>query len=273
LLKMIDRREIALGTLTVKGATFWERIDAAAAAGFDSVSVRLYDENADDPSRLVVDPGFRRQTITHLRDRAVSVLDVEFIRLQPETDLAPLPQVFECAAELGARALLVTGWDKEENRMAENFARVCGLADEFGLRPALEFMAFSTVRDLDQAVRVLEGADHPAGGLLIDPLHLRRTGGTPADLAAALASESVSVVYGQICDAPLEAPPELTPLAEAAEHRLGPGEGGLPLRELLRILPADLPLSAEVPNPALSSLGVEECARRMMGQTEALLGS
>jgi hypothetical protein len=42
---------------------------------------------------------------------------------------------------------------------------------------------------------------------------------------------------------------------------------------LLRILPADLPLSAEVPNPALSSLGVEECARRMMGQTEALLGS
>jgi hypothetical protein len=63
-------------------------------------------------------------------------------------------------------------------------------------------------------------------------------GGTPAELATPLASKAVSVVYGQICHAPL-----------------------------------DLPLSIEVPDPALSSLGVEECARRKMGKTEALLSS
>jgi sugar phosphate isomerase/epimerase len=51
----------------------------------------------------------------------------------------------------------------------------------------------------------------------------------------------------QLCDAPLASPPPSAIIDEARGNRLLPGEGELPLRELLAVLPEDVPLSAEVP--------------------------
>ena len=85
----------------------------------------------------------------------------------------------------------------------------------------------------------------PNAGILVDALHLIRSGGRPADVAA-LKPGTVSYVH--LCDALAR---EIAPAdfaEEARTNRLYPGEGGLPLGELLQALPADTPLSLEAPN-------------------------
>ena len=40
--------------------------------------------------------------------------------------------------------------------------------------------------------------------VLVDPLHLRRSGGTPEDVAACVAAHPDRFTYAQLCDAPLQ---------------------------------------------------------------------
>jgi sugar phosphate isomerase/epimerase len=124
----------------------------------------------------------------------------------------------------------------------------------------------------DAAVLVGESG----GGIIIDPLHLQRSGGTPGDVGAL---DPKLIAYCQLCDAPLAAPHNLprprelprgqsvegiTDLAlEARAVRLLPGDGELPLAEIIAALPAGLAFSVETPNVALlESLGPLEFARR-----------
>jgi sugar phosphate isomerase/epimerase len=55
-----------------------------------------------------------------------------------------------------------------------------------------------------------------------------------------------------VCDAPGAGPAASREDAvrEAVGHRLAPGEGVLPLLDLLRALPPGAPISVEAPNPA-----------------------
>ena len=81
-------------------------------------------------------------------------------------------------------------------------------------------------------------------GVLVDALHLARSGGTPAAVAA-LPPERIA--YMQLCDAPAKAPPLEDLAHESRNYRLPPGEGELPLDELFDALPDDIPISVEVP--------------------------
>ena len=93
------------------------------------------------------------------------------------------------------------------------------------------------------ALAVLDQAGYETVGLLIDPLHLARTGGTPADLTAISAPR---FPYTQFCDASAHGPPPSDVPAiihEALDLRLMPGHGALPL--------ADTPLSVELRSATL----------------------
>ena len=118
-------------------------------------------------------------------------------------------------------------------------------AEEAGIRVALEFMAFRPLQDLESALALIDrcGADNV--GVLIDALHLARSGGSPETVADIPAGR---IAMAQLCDAPL-APPAFDELAaEARNGRLHPGEGELRLDELLDVLPDGLPISVEVPH-------------------------
>ena len=136
-------------------------------------------------------------------------------------------------------------------------------------RVALEFMRFTRVGTLGEAVEIATAAD---AVVLVDALHLARSGGTPADLAA-VAPERIG--YLQICDAPAVADPTLQPAEEARHHRLPPGEGDLPLRALLEHAPAGVPVSVEVQSdrlatelpPGARARRLLEAARRTVGGT------
>lgn len=56
----------------------------------------------------------------------------------------------------------------------------------------------------------------------------------------------------QNCDAPIARPASGDLVDEARHHRRPPGEGELPLAELLAVLPADVTLSVEVQSEDLA---------------------
>jgi sugar phosphate isomerase/epimerase len=94
------------------------------------------------------------------------------------------------------------------------------------------------------AHRVVSTAAQPNAGVLVDALHLSRSGGTPGDLRTL---DPLWLSYCQICDARAE-PPAVDGLrAEARTDRLYPGLGALPLTALLDALPAGVTIGVEAP--------------------------
>lgn len=231
------RRELSLSSRTLPDASAAEMLSAAAAAGFDAAGLWV------DPQRW--DSSATRSVRERLADTGLGILDVEALTLAPDTPDSALQRILEVGAELNARYALVIAMDPEPSRIADRFAALCERAAGGGIRPALEFMRFTSVRTLAEALEIVHAAGHPAGAVLIDMLHLARSGGGPQDL---LGIDPDLLPYAQICDAP-ETPPGEEPgllMAEALQGRLLPGEGALPVEEILARLPAGRPLSCEI---------------------------
>jgi sugar phosphate isomerase/epimerase len=271
---VIGGHEVALATLAVLDAPPPEIADVAAAAGFDSITLRLADASVADPNPLVGDTPTRRETIARLRHHGLGVLDIEVVRMGEDTDPVLLRPVLESARELGARHVLVINQDANEARAADRFARICEEAQAFELRPVLEFMVFTATKTVEQADRIVALASHPAAGVLVDPLHLSRSGGSPADVAPLVAANPDRYPYAQLCDGPRAMPGGggRGLYEEAVYNRLAPGDGELPLLELIETMPAGAPLSVETPVAAVAHLSPRERAEHAMAATRRLLG-
>jgi len=161
----------------------------------------------------------------------------------------------EFAASLGANRLAVTSLAADEYDPRDEDALVRKLADLSEAAAAhdvgimLEFIPFRGIKSLQHAVAIVSAVGHPGLGITVDALHFYRSGGTATELAAV---DRQLLACAQLCDAPSAAPADLP--FEARYGRLYPGEGGLPLAELVRALPEDLQLCVEVPSqePGLS---------------------
>jgi sugar phosphate isomerase/epimerase len=105
--------------------------------------------------------------------------------------------------------------------------------------------------------------------VLIDALHLWRSGGTPADVAG-LDPRRISA-YVQLCDARGPRPATGALRQEARGGRHYPGTGDIPLAQILDALPEGLPLAVEVPRAQDAGLPVIERARRAGEATRRFL--
>ena len=213
-----------------------------------------------------------RSTLTRIDDTGISVLDVEVLRLRPDTEHDHVLRILDAGAQLSARYVLVICNDPDEQRMVDRFAGTCEAAAERGMRACLEFMIFSSVKTLGDARRVVAQAGHQGGAILVDSLHLQRSGGTPAEVAA-LPRELLP--YAQLCDGPFGPimPAEAVALTEARTGRLFPGDGQLPLHDLVHALPAGAPLAVEAPVAALAGLPAAERVRQAYVAVARFLGS
>jgi sugar phosphate isomerase/epimerase len=272
---MIGGHELAAACLSVIDQPAPVIVDSAAAAGFDAVTLRIIDKGPGDGNPLVGDTAVRRETLARLQHHGLGVLDVEVVRMRSDTDPAALRPMLESAAVLGAQHVLLVNLIDDEAQATAKFAEICEEAAVFSLRPALEFMVYSPTKVVEQADRLVAAAGHPAGAVLVDALHLRRSGGSPADVAPLAAAHPERYPYIQLCDAPLEPPPgdQSAWFREAVENRLAPGDGELPLRELLNGLPAGIPLSVETPVAATVGQPPAERLRFMFDATQRLLES
>ena len=201
-----------------------------------------------------------------LDDTGLIALDMEPIFVTPDGDHGD--RVIEAAATVGAQHLLVVSRGVDDARFIERFGELCDIAAVHGIGCSLEFMAFMSVRDLPQALAVLDAVDRPNANVLIDNLHLARTGGTVADVAAVAASR---LPYAQLCDAPAAAPDKL--VVEALDTRLTLGDGELPVRELVDVVPPHTALSLEIRSARLRSAYPDpiDRARQVLETTQAFL--
>ncbi len=261
-------RRLSLAYLTVEGCTPPEQARAAAAAGYECVSPRLQ-ARPGEPS-YVTDQAVLRQMERALADTGLSVLDCEIVRLRPAMRVADERPMFEAMARLGARLVLVIGEDADEARVTEHFAALCVLAAPYGILPCLEFGRLFQLHTLAQAVRVVQGAGQANGRVLVDSMHLARAGGTPADVAAL---DPALFAYAQFKDAYAQPPATHYPTREAYGDRLYPGDGDLPLVDLLRALPPDLPISVEANVPNAAAIPPPERARRALAGMRGVLAA
>lgn len=261
---------LSLSPLTILDTAPPDQVDAAAAAGFDAVGIRVAPAADERVWPMLGDTPVLRETLTRAAGAGIEVLDVELVMLRPDLDRDAARAVLDAGHRLGARFVLTLGYDADEARLTDHFAWLCEQAAERGLRPGLEFMKYSPVQTLAAAVRIVQGAGHPAGAVLVDALHLRRSGGSPADLATVPAD---LLPYGQLCDGPLDPvwPPDEAARVESRTGRLLPGDGEFPLVELLRALPAGGALSVEAPVVALAGLAAPERARQARAAADRVL--
>jgi sugar phosphate isomerase/epimerase len=239
-------RVLALDHLTLLDVGPPDLVALAAEAGFDAVGLRIAPATAEE-SPWPMSPGSRMlaETVRRCQDSGVTVLDTEAIRLTAGADVAAAEPVLETAARLNARYVNAIGDDPDLGRLSDRFGRLAAMAAPYGIRPLLEFMAYKTVRTLDDALAIAGRSN--GGGILLDALHVQRCG---ADIGQIARMEPGLLGYVQVCDAPLHQSPG-DAAAEARTGRLLPGDGDLPLTALLAAVPPGTPVAVEAPSLSL----------------------
>ncbi len=200
------------------------------------------------------------------------VLDVELIVLRPDYREGDVLAVLDAGHRLGARFALVLGYDSDRNSAGRQVHP--GLRGGRGPRYPARPRVHEVQRGTDDRS---SGPGRPAirppcGAVLVDALHLQRSGGSPASLAAV---PPELLPYGQLCDGPLLPvwPDDDDARVESRTDRLLPGEGEFPLRELIHSLPAGSALSVEAPVGASRELPAAERAAQAFAAASSLLGT
>ena len=258
-------RPLGLGHFTFLHLSPAELVRLARGAGFDFVGMRF---NPVSPGALnwLPDAAGLAELDRVMRGEGVGLYDVETVIIDATLDPAALVPMMEAAARLGGQRINTCA-DRFDG-LVDRFAGICDLANGYGLGVDLECMAWRGLNTPADCLALLRDSGADNAGYLVDALHHTRCGGAPADLSAVPAHYLRSA---QLCDAPKEAPADLDGLlAEARGGRLLPDEGGLPLAEILAVLPEDIVLSVELPSATDERPDLER-ARAIHAATVALM--
>ena len=212
-------------------------VASAAAAGFNAVGI-WYD--ADIWSEQLT-----RTLARALQEQHLIALDIEVVWFHPGEKIDCHDRIIDIAAEIGARNILCVSSEPDIKDTQRRFEHLCRRAEGTGIRIVLEFLSLTTIKTLDQALEVIRAVDHRAGGILIDALHLTRNGSIAADLDKL---DPQLLPYLQLCDAKLQPDDSSTEglIDDAIYQRCLPGEGELPLTDLLNAFDHQVPVSLEI---------------------------
>ncbi len=263
-------RLLSLAHLTAIDLAPPDLIREAASAGYDAVGLRLIRVTDTSPGYpLMADPAMMRETKAALQDTGLQVHDIEFIKIEPDTDITALAPFLDAGAELGACEVITAPYDPDIPRLAARLGALGEMAAQRGLGVSLEFFPWTVVPDLDAALAVVTEAG-PEVGILVDSLHFDRSGSRLESLRKVPRHR---LRFAHLCDAPVAPPYSNEDLLFAGRaERLPPGEGDIDLHGFLSGLPADLPLGLEIPMTALSaSAGSNAAIRRALAGARRLL--
>lgn len=252
---------LALDHITAVDATPAELAEEARAAGCDGVCLFLHSMDVlplMPRFDLVADRRARRELRQQMDDLGLA-LDLAYpFTLAGRASIADFAPTLECAAELDARLLNVLVYDRDPARRQDRFAAFCDQAQGFGLRVSVEFYPAAQVGSLAEALALVAPLSRPGTvGVNVDLLHLMRSGGACAELAAAPAG---TILYGQLADGPASRPRDEWEHEASTDRRLA-GEGAFDLAAFVRALPAGCGMSVEIPRDAAVRAGVPRSQR------------
>jgi sugar phosphate isomerase/epimerase len=236
-----------------------ERAEAAREAGFASMALSPGEVGIARAAGL--SPADLREQLDGV---GMPVTDLEPLRGWDEGEGAAREAeeaMHELADAFGAARMIAIQVveDVPPETVAERFAGVCDRAAAHGLTVAFEPRANSPVDTPAGVAALLERAGRDNVGIVADCYHAHRGGWGAADLLAA----GVPVVGIHLNDT--TAIPLDSPLRDALDNRLAPGEGDLDVKAWVAALAAariEAPYAVEVLSATARRLSLAEAAAR-----------
>lgn len=238
--------------LTVLGLTPLEFVNLVADLGCNCISTGLSGMPGYAAFSLRDDKVLRRELSAALRDRGVSISLGEGCIVRPGRDFRDMAGDLDIFQELGTERINTVSMDPDLGRSLDQFGVLAEMSAARGMKSSIELCPVLTINTLASAVTAVRHVGRKDFTLLLDTLHLGRSGATADELAAL---DPAMIGYIQLSDAPLN-PTNPNYMDEATFDRMVPGEGELPLRDYLSVLPRDVVVSLEVPSRALAAAGL-----------------
>jgi len=214
------------------------------------------------------DAGLRREFAKAMQDLGLELALAEGFAVIPGKDVGAYERDLDLFAELGARRANLVSFDPDLARTRDLIAQMAQAAAARGMPASIEFLPESGIPNMQAALDVIAEVGQGLT-LLVDTMHLCRSGSTPADLVAL---DPALIGHVQLCDVPLRSP-FATYFEEAVYDRMVPGEGELPLLDILRAVPPDCVIGLEIPLRARMAAGEDAPTRlgRCVAATRDLL--
>ena len=251
-------QRLGIEHLSVSGLSPVEHVHLAADLGCDCISILLYGEDdAHSPYNVLRhDRALRADMLAVMRDRAVAISMGEGCLVSPGVDMRDFASNMDVMRDLGVEQLNTMSLDPDEGRALDQFAIFAEMAAERGMASTIEFCPALPVGSLDSALAAIRHVGRADFRLLLDTMHLGRSGASPEKVAAL---DPALIGYVQLCDAPRQSP--LDYMTEATFERMVPGQGDMPLREYLSVMPKDVTVSLEIPMRSQAEAGVSSIDR------------
>lgn len=270
-------RLLGLHQLSAMDISPLDLIEVAASCGYGAVSLFT---NAPVVPIAGQEGKFTFPTVTaqmkgevraRLAAHGLEVINAEFFLLRPDADLDGFRPGLALGRELGARNAMTHIFEPDPARAEDLLGRFCAIAAGEDMRVSIEFCQMTPgCKTLPAARAFVDAVGVPNLGFGICPMHLVRSGGTAADVAAL---DSATLFYGQLNDG------HGLHVADAyfdeVHDRQLPGDGDFPLREIIAALPADAPVEFKCPSDSRRRAGVsaQDWAREGLARSRALLAA
>ena len=259
---MAGMRRKAIATVALSG-TLADKLEAAALVGFDAVEIMEadllgFDGTTADLRTMAEDLGIALDLYQPFRDFEAMP------DLQRARNMDRAERKFDVMQELGTELVLVCSNTQpatldDDARAAADLREMAERAGARGLRVGFEALSWGRhIRTWSHAWRIVERADHPALGLIVDSFHTLALGDDPAGIAD-LPGERI--FFCQLADAPKR---DMDVLSWSRHFRNFPGQGDLDVNGFLRAVLASGyvgPLSLEVFNDQFRSAPSRMIAR------------
>jgi sugar phosphate isomerase/epimerase len=204
------------------------------------------------PYSLRDDPRLRQDLLAAMDDHGVSISLGEGLLIVPGLDVRSYADDLDIMAELRIPRINTVSLEPDRARTFDELAALTALAAERGIATCVEPVVGLSIADLPSALAAVEYVDRDEISLLVDTMHVARFGATADDLRSVPAQR---IGYIQLSDTTLQ--PRMKIYAEEAMYeRMTPGEGELPLADMIAALPDDRVVGLEVPMRSRAEAGV-----------------
>jgi len=228
--------EISINGATTMKATLHEDVTAASAAGFDAIEIwaakldtYLETHTLGELKSLVEEKGLR----------VASINSIEFITFRPPTEhesiVTRCRELCEAAQALDCDKIVVVpsptpedaDWSFIRDESVRVLRELSDVAAPCGVRLAFEFLGFSwcSVRTLAQCWDIVTRTKRDHVGMVLDTCHFFAGGSELASIERVDPAKVLILHINDVEDRPAET------IKDA--HRLLPGEGIIPLDEIL----------------------------------------
>ncbi|MGE3691365.1 MAG: sugar phosphate isomerase/epimerase family protein [Novosphingobium sp.] len=244
--------KLGLEMLTLLGMPPVEYVKLAAELGCAEVSTGLtglplsmfgLEDKFYPEWSLRDDPALRREMKAAMADTGVRIGLAEGYSARSGHSVREFAGDLDLMAELGALRLNAICMEDDLAMAKDELAELAGMAAERDMVFTIEFFPPTGITSLEKAIEVCAHIGKGKARILLDTTHLFRTGGTVEQVAAL---DPDLIGYCQLSDG-RNAPPDDAYMQTAMFARDVPGEGQLPLRDLVRVLPGHVTVSLEVP--------------------------